>query len=323
MKHKKLITGIGIGAAAAAGCALLSSLVTKKLTQSAINREMPPSVARLKSVFSGRDHGEMQEIYAAQAQAAEKLRQRAMTDVEVTSFDGLRLVGHLLECEDPKRLIIAVHGWRSSFADDFGLSADYWLSRGCSILYVEQRGQNQSGGDYIGFGLLERYDCLAWANWVSEQEFDLPVYLCGLSMGATSVLMAAGLQLPDCIHGIIADCGFTSPYAIMKHVTEDNLHLRFSGLRARQVESIYKKTLGVETSKYSTVQALKNATAPVMFIHGTDDSFVPVEMTFENYKACASPKRLLVVPGAEHGMSFLTEPERYDETVTVFWRDFD
>jgi len=48
-----------------------------------------------------------------------------------------------------------------------------------------------------------------------------------------------------------------------------------------------------------------------------------VEMTYENYKACASEKRLVIVPGAEHGMSYMTETERYESAVKDFWIDYD
>lgn len=62
---------------------------------------------------------------------------------------------------------------------------------------------------------------------------------------------------------------------------------------------------------------------PVLFIHGTDDHFVPIEMTYENYKACASEKRLLVVPGAEHTMSYIVDKEKYEEAICHFWQEYD
>ena len=47
------------------------------------------------------------------------------------------------------------------------------------------------------------------------------------------------------------------------------------------------------------------------------------KMTYENYKACASDKELLVVPGAGHGMSYFTDPEKYKKAVTDFCRRLD
>ena len=74
----------------------------------------------------------------------------------------------------------------------------------CNVLYAEQRGQGNSGGEYMGFGLMERHDCLDWVNWVQEHNPQkLPIYLCGISMGASTVLMAGGLELPADVKGII------------------------------------------------------------------------------------------------------------------------
>ena len=141
-------------------------------------------------------------------------------------------------------------------------------------------------------------------------------------MGAATVLMAAGLDLPSNIHGIIADCGFTSPHAIWKHVANNNLHIAF-GLRGAIADEMLKQKIQMGSDEYSTVEALQSSTIPVMLIHGTDDHFVPVEMTYENYKACAGPKRLLIVPGADHGMSYFVKKDRYEEEIKRFWRDFD
>lgn len=244
--------------------------------------------------------------------------------MEIIGYDGVKLVGHLRRCENEKRLIVAMHGWRSSWFRDFGAISDFWYENGCSVLYAEQRGQGESGGEYMGFGLTERYDCLEWVKWANQNGYaDRPVYLCGISMGASTVLMAAGLELPGNVRGIMADCGYTSPHAIWRHVLNDNLHISFCGLTAAVADDICKKKIRMGTKAYSCTDAMHECKVPVFFIHGTDDHFVPVEMTYENYKACAAPKRLLIVPGAEHGMSYLTEREKYEKSVLEFWRDYD
>ena len=77
------------------------------------------------------------------------------------------------------------------------------------------------------------------------------------------------------------------------------------------------------TKDCSTVEALKNSKVPVLFAHGTNDHFVPVAMTYENYQACTAPKSLLIVPGADHGMSHYMEKDRYEQTMLDFWERFD
>jgi fermentation-respiration switch protein FrsA (DUF1100 family) len=68
---------------------------------------------------------------------------------------------------------------------------------------------------------------------------------------------------------------------------------------------------------------MKHNTVPTLFIHGAADSFVPIGMTYENYMACRAPRRLLVVPGARHGMSYCVDRENYERVTKDFWRDFD
>ena len=320
---KNMLIGSGVAAAGIAAAGAVSHTLTTYLMKVALDREMPKvkNIDKARIQLSGIEDAAV--FFETRNRAGEKLKQSDCEAVEITSYDGERLVGHWRHCENAKRIILAMHGWRSGWNKDFGIISDFWHENQCSVLYAEQRGQNNSGGEYMGFGLLERFDCVEWIKWVSERCGEgLPVYLAGVSMGVTTVLMASGLDLPEHVHGIIADCGFTSPDEIWKHVTENNLHLSY-GLRSAAVNGICRKKLQVEPAEYSTVEALKRNQKPVLFVHGTDDHFVPVEMTYENYKACAAPKRLLVVPGADHGMSYVVDQAGYQAAMLEFWNTYD
>lgn len=311
-----------LSGAAAVGC-LSAYLTTKCLVDTALDRQIPRIMKRSGKMISGSKSKPNDKYHELRRKAEESFKQTEShcETVSIRAADNELLVGHLFQNENSKRLIIAVHGWRSSPMHDFALVSDFWRREGCSILFIEQRGQGESGGEYIGFGLTERYDCKAWAEWAALR-FDLPIYLSGVSMGAATVLMASDLELPDKVKGIIADCGFTSPDAIWKYVVKNNLHLGFR-LRGVIANSICKQKLGVGSKSCRTTDSLKRAKVPVLFIHGSDDRFVPVTMTYENYKACASEKRLLIVPGAGHGMSCYVDPDGYEKAVMEFWKEFN
>ena len=314
-------TLIGAGVVGAAGLLALSVGVScRYMIRLAMDRDTPPSARRDMERLSG--GGMLPAVSAVLACGKNYLENAGCAPVETESHDGLRLVGHWLEAEHPKRIIIAFHGWRGNWSRDFGLISKFWLENGCSVLFPEQRGQGESGGAYMGFGMLERRDCLGWVQWVNENHPGLPIYLAGISMGATTVLMAGGMDLPPNVRGILADCGFTSAYDIWKHVAETNLHLRY-GLYAAAANDLCRKKIALDARDYSTLDAMAECEVPVLFVHGTDDSFVPITMTFENYKACAGPKQLLVVPGAEHAMSFLTDRPAYEKTLLEFWESHD
>ncbi|MBQ5972965.1 MAG: alpha/beta hydrolase [Oscillospiraceae bacterium] len=317
---KIALASVGVVAAAAA----TSAAVTKILVDTALNRSEPKVMKRARSAIAGTKGNDLltPELRAQIAAGSELLRSRVTETPVILSRDGVSLTAHWCPHPSPKRIILAMHGWRSSWDFDFSLVSSFWYDNECSVLYPDQRAQNASGGEYMAFGLLERYDCLDWLNWLQEHAGpDVPIYLAGVSMGAATVLMTADLALPDRVHGIMADCGFTSPDAIWQHIAQNNLHLPYA-MNRRLVDDMVRRRIS-GFGRQSTVDALKKTRVPVLLIHGTEDHFVPVEMTYQNYVACASPKRLLVVPGADHGMSYLVDRPLYQSTTLAFWRDFD
>lgn len=320
-RAKIIAAGVGFTAAAAAVTAGVSYIITKTLLEEALDREEPKVMQKAKRRITGTF--KETEAYAVALRLAEELEKKDHERVEMESRDGTKLIGHWFGRDDAERVLIAMHGWRSTWAWDFGAIADFLFDNKCSVLFAEQRGQGESGGGYMGFGMVERYDCLDWIDWVNGRTGGaLPVYLVGVSMGATTVLMASGLDLPENVHGIVADCGFTSAKAIWQHVCEDNMHLSYK-VRQKVIDDLCKQRIQYRSDDYSTFDALKYNTRPVLFVHGADDTFVPVTMTYENYKICHAPKELLIVPGADHGLSYFVEREKYENLLKEFWEKYD
>lgn len=319
--NKFLLMGAGVLSVGMTAFAFVSYSLTKKLVKVAMDREPPKASERSRFKISG--VVEKDPMGKKILDAADKLRTSCNETVEIKGPSGEKLVGHLRRCINPERIIIAVHGWRSSWNKDFGMIADFWYNNNCTVLYVEQRGQNSSEGEHMGFGMIERYDCLCWANWVINNiSHTLPIYLAGISMGASTVLMTLGLNLPENVCGVIADSGFTSAHDIWKHVSENNLHLSYK-MMGFLADSMCKKKINMSSKAYSTKDALKHSNIPVLLIHGTHDKFVPISMTYENYLAANGEKELLIVPGAGHCRSYLVDKHRYETAVSGFWIHFD
>jgi fermentation-respiration switch protein FrsA (DUF1100 family) len=314
--NKKRIGAGLLTAGIATACA--SHAITELLVRLAINRKCPAFSTLARAAIKA--SACPLEFLKAVEKSAEELEKKPHQQVQILANDGTLLVGHWFSNEKAERIIIAMHGWRSGWNWDFGLAAPFLLEQGCSVLFAEQRGQGGSGGEYMGLGALERYDCMKWVQWVNENRNprNLPIYLAGISMGASTVMMCADMKLPDNVKGIIADCGFTSPKDICKHVVERNLHLSFR-IRESVAEALCKKRNRAGLMSGSAKRSLAKSNVPVLFIHGSDDCFVPVSMTFENYKACRSPKTLFIVPGADHGMSYYTDKAGYEKALLRFW----
>ena len=319
--RKNFLIGTGLALGSIAAISSISYFITKKMITVALDREAPKTSAASMKLLTG--DSKIEEKLNFLMEKAKVLEEKELEPVEITAQDGTALVGHLFRNKNAKRTIIAMHGWRSSWAKDFCLIYEFLFENDCNVLFAEQRGQGGSGGDYMGFGLTERFDCLDWIGFVNSTKMKkLPIYLLGISMGATTVLMTTGSQLPSNVKGVIADCGFTSPNDIWRHVAQ-NMKILYTGFMGEIASAICKRKINVAPDEYSTITALENSTVPVLFIHGTEDKFVPIEMTYSNYKACASPKSLFIVPGAEHGASYFAAKDEYEKQVKEFWSRWD
>ena len=136
-------------------------------------------------------------------------------------------------------------------------------------------------------------------------------------MGCATTLMAAGLDLPDNVKGIIADCGFTSPWDIIKHVAKDRFHLPPFPLMY-MVNLVSEMIAGFGLKEVSIPEIMKRNKIPVLFIHGDADNYVPMWMTIKNYEACAAPKELYIVPGAGHALAFSKDMEEGKRRIKDF-----
>lgn len=258
-------------------------------------------------------------LAAAMRAGQEFYKSLRFEEVEISSFDGLRLRGRTCSAEAGKPLILLFHGWRSSDARDFGCVLEFYLAQGFGLLLVDQRAHSKSEGRVISFGINERYDCLSWARWAEERFHPPAMYLDGISMGAATVLMASGLDLPESVRGIIADCGYTSPRAILRKVIRQ-YHLPV-GIMYFFVRLGARLFGHFDPEAASAVEAVEHCRVPVLFAHGEADGFVPCEMTRENYAHCASPKRLITVPGADHGFSYLIDRPGVEAALKRFFAD--
>ena len=239
-------------------------------------------------------------------------------DFSITSFDGLKLTAKYYECKPGAPIELMFHGYRGDAERDLcgGVQRCFALEHNAFI--VDQRACGHSQGNVITFGVNESKDCLAWLDlMVSHFGPDAKIILTGISMGASTVLNAAGNPLPVNVIGVLADCGFTSPKEIIMKVIAEmglpgNLAYPFVKLGAR----LYGK---FDLDEIASVDTIKNCKVPIIFFHGEDDAYVPCEMSRINYEACPTRKQLVTIPGAGHGLCYPVAPQHYLDEMRKFF----
>lgn len=242
-------------------------------------------------------------------------------ELHITSGDGLSLAAELIEAKEPIGLIVAVHGFRSWPAREYALIAKHLYEQGYTVLYPYMRSHRKSEGKYITFGIKERYDIAAWAKVLADMHPDLPLFLYGQSMGGATVIMAAGLELPPNVRGIIADSAFHSPKDVIETALVHSYKVPAAPMMA--VMDLWARLIaGFSITGSTCKEALDATELPFLFIHGTKDDLVPYEMGHRNYEQCHTPKQMLTVEGAAHCASFYADPSRYIACLDGFLKKY-
>ncbi|WP_448921231.1 alpha/beta hydrolase [Eubacterium sp.] len=234
-------------------------------------------------------------------------------DVYIMS-DSLRLHGKLFKNSGTKYALVC-HGYTSKAKHMAGF-VNKFHSLGYNVLAVDARAHGDSEGTKIGMGWVERFDVIEWIKYIISLEPDAQIILHGVSMGASTVLMASGENLPKNVKAIIADCGYTSEWDEFRQEA-DVLHIPwFPVLNASS--AISKVRDGYDFKQASAVEQVKKSHIPTLFIHGSKDELVPYGMLNELYSAANCEKEILTIQGAGHALSSSVAPELYWNTVETF-----
>lgn len=245
------------------------------------------------------------------------LHTQRLEECSIMSFDGLRLYGNILYSKEPsEKFVICCHGYTSDGLTNYGSYAKFYYEKNVNMLIIDARTHGRSEGKYIGFGVLDRYDVKEWVEFLLDKfGSNISIYLHGVSMGGATVLMTCGLDLPKNVKGVIADCAYTSAHDVFGHILKRNYHLpSFPVMNI--TNAISRKKAGYGFKDVNTLDAVSKTNIPILFIHGKKDDFVPEFMTEQNFDACNSEKRKLIVEDADHAEAYYCAREEYEREVS-------
>ena len=156
-----------------------------------------------------------------------------------------------------------------------------------------------------------------WIRYANDRFGNVPILLSGVSMGAATVLMVSGMELPENVTCVIADCPYDAPSNIIKKVLGQDM-----GMPVKIVYPLIRLG-GMLYGKFnlnadSPVEAVKRARIPILLIHGDDDRFVPYPMSCNIHAAAPEKVEFHTISGAGHALNYVTDPEGYTEIVNAF-----
>jgi len=271
----------------------------------------------MASPYDYADDDQTRKIKPVQDEIIAEFLEVPYEEVSITSHDGLKLTGRYYHAADGAPLEIQCHGYKGNALRDFSGAWRIAKAAGRNVLLINQRCHGGSEGRTITFGILERKDVLGWVRYACDRFGNIPILLSGVSMGAATVLMVSGMELPKNVKGIIADCPYDAPSNIIKKVLGQDM-----GMPVKIVYPLIRLG-GMLYGKFnldadSPVEAVKKAQLPILLIHGNDDRFVPYLMSCTIHAAAPEKVEFHTIPGAGHALNYVTDPEAYTKIVNDF-----
>ncbi|MCP8615942.1 alpha/beta hydrolase [Salirhabdus salicampi] len=243
--------------------------------------------------------------------------------MEIESFDGLKLQGYFLESIEPtNKTVIFAHGYLGRGRDMALYGQYYYEELGYNIFLADMRGHGESEGDYIGFGWHDRLDYLKWIDTIIEKKgMDVEIVLHGLSMGGATMAMISGEELPSNVKAIVADSPYSSVYDLFAYQLKRMYKLpEFPVLPTTSLVTNMKA--GYSLKEASALEQVKKAEVPILYFHGSNDTFVPTPMANELYEQTNGETDIMFFEGANHGEAFAIDKEKYVEKLTGFLKKY-
>lgn len=200
-------------------------------------------------------------------------------DVYFLADDGTRLHGWYCPVDQPRAVILLSHGNAGNVTDRIELVQLLQAKLEMSVFVYDYRGYGRSEGRPCEAGLYQ--DGMAAYQYLVEKLGVEPnnVVLWGESLG-TAVTLELARRVPH--RAVVLHAPFTSIPDMVAHT--------IPWLPARHLVR----------NQFDNLDKIRDVSTPVIIVHGTKDSIVPLDMGHALYVAARQPKRFLAVPGADH-----------------------
>ncbi len=246
----------------------------------------------------------------------EKFSKWSSEEVYIDSEFGYKLHGFFYRLDGSKKTVVICHGITWSLWGSIKYAA-LFREMGFNTFVYDHRNHGKSGGKNTTFGYLEKYDLCSCIDWVKQKiGNDSIIGTHGESLGAATVLQ--NLSVCEKVDFCIADCSFSNLRELLVLRMREDFHLPpfpiifisdfFIRMRA-------KFSIGM----ISPIDAIKKTSVPILFIHGSEDKYIPPQMSTEMYDMKEKGfKELFLAPNSGHAQSIIRNPEEYGRKIESF-----
>jgi len=247
--------------------------------------------------------------------------------------DSVQLHAYYIPAPHPTaNTAVVIHGHRGCAFHMLHIAYMYQHDLKFNVLLPELRTHGKSGGTHIQMGWNDRKDIQLWltalckgdgrkASPMEEGMKGGRIVVHGISMGAATTMMLAGDETPDEVKCFVEDCGYTSVWDEFAYVARHNYNMpAFPFMHI--ANQICRWQYGWDFREASSLEQLKNSIKPMLFIHGTEDHYVPTRMVHELYRTKPRNKAIWEAPGSRHAYSYHDHQKEYTHQVAAFVKSY-
>jgi uncharacterized protein len=238
-------------------------------------------------------------------------------DVFIESPFGYKIHALYFPVINSRGTVVLSHGFTYTLMGSIKY-ADLFLKRGFNVLAYDLRYHGKSGGSNFTFGWRDKYDLKACVDWARSKNGGGIIGIHGESIGAAVALQYAAID--DGAAFIIADGSFSDLKRLLAIQLKNGFGLpSFPLLQAASIMSRMRGAMFFGC--VSPVRDVPRIHAPVLIIHGADDTYIPPSMAEELYTAKSGAKKIYLMPEAGHSESLVKNRRKYDELIGGFLRE--
>jgi dipeptidyl aminopeptidase/acylaminoacyl peptidase len=239
-------------------------------------------------------------------------------EVQFRTADGLALYGWWLPRPGSQRVVIGLPGHRSVKSDLLGIGSALWRA-GNNVLLFDWRSRGQSDVAQHSLAYYELRDAEAALAYARQRVPDGRFGVVGYSMGASVALLLAA-RAPD-VQAVVADSPFTGISEVVAHgVAHYHLPVRAVVPLADRLTSW---RYGYRFGAVRPIEAVAAVSPrPLLLIHGSADSLIPVSHAYQLFGVAREPKELWIIPNAEHCGGYFADRRAYVERVAAFFENY-
>ena len=192
-------------------------------------------------------------------------------DVDGAALNAL----HFLQ-PDPRGLVFFLHGNGGNLRS-WTTGADYYQRVNYDMFMLDYRGYGKSTGEIVSEKQLHADVRVAW-DTIAPEYAGKPIVLYGRSLGAALAVRLATEVEPDLVI-------LVSPFSSMLAMASAQYPIVPTALVRYPLRSD---------------EIIANVQAPIVFVHGDRDTFIPIDHSIELRELATSATSLLTIEGADH-----------------------